>query len=258
MSFPITYIEAGSGPAVIFLHGIGGDAEAFSKQVDYFAREHRAIAWNMPGYRGSDLTGPMTFPGLAKALLSLMDHLGIDKAHVVGHSIGGMIALEFAATYPDRVLSVVLAQTSPAFGRPDGDFQKQFIADRLGPLDAGQTMAEIADEVIATFFGPNAAPADIEVARKAMAAVPEATYRAAMHCLVAFDRRDALSNLSVPTLVLAGEKDSNAPAPMMERMAGKIPGAEYACMAGAGHLANLECPEAFNDAIGSFINKLKN
>ena len=86
-------------------------------------------------------------------------------------------------------------------------------------------------------------------------AVPEATYRAAIACLVTFDRRDALAGYEMPILVLAGETDTNAPAPMMEKMAGRIPGAEYVCMAGTGHLGNLENPAAFNEAVGSFLRK---
>ena len=81
------------------------------------------------------------------------------------------------------------------------------------------------------------------------------TFAAAMHCLVKFDRRDNLGLINVPTLALAGEKDTNAPAPMMEKMASKIPGAEYICIPGAGHLANMEQPEKFNTIVKNFIEK---
>ena len=93
------------------------------------------------------------------------------------------------------------------------------------------------------------------LARRSMAGMPEAAYRAAIACLVAFDRRDALAGYRMPVLVLAGETDTNAPAPMMEKMAHRIPGAEYVCMAGTGHLGNLENPAAFNRAVGSFLGK---
>jgi len=74
-----------------------------------------------------------------------------------------------------------------------------------------------------------------------------------MQCLVTFDRRGNLPNIAMPTLLIAGENDTNAPAPMMEKMASKIPGAQYVCIPGAGHLANLERPDEFNRIVGDFI-----
>jgi pimeloyl-ACP methyl ester carboxylesterase len=88
-----------------------------------------------------------------------------------------------------------------------------------------------------------------------MAAVPPATYRAAMRVLVGFDRRAWLPAITVPTLVLAGEQDGNAPPAVMQRMAEKIAGARYVELPGAGHLANMEQPDAFNDALRHFLSK---
>jgi 3-oxoadipate enol-lactonase len=86
-----------------------------------------------------------------------------------------------------------------------------------------------------------------------MAAVPEATYRATMLALLGFDQRGALKKIAVPTLVLSGSKDNNAPAPMMAKMASYIPSAKYVELEGAGHLANLERADAFNAALDSFL-----
>ena len=86
-----------------------------------------------------------------------------------------------------------------------------------------------------------------------MAAVPEATYRATMLALMGFDLRSALKNIAVPTLVLSGSKDNNAPAPMMAKMASYIPSAKYVELEGVGHLANLERPAAFNAALDHFL-----
>ena len=205
----------------------------------------------MPGYGGSPALEPMTFGALAGSLAGLLDRLALDRVHLVGHSMGGMVAQEFAATRPDCVRTLVLSATSPAFGRPDGDFQKRFVEARIAPLDNGMTMDDLADEMVQTMLGPDADGAAI--ARRSMAGVPEATYRAAIACLVTFDRRDALAGYEMPVLVLAGETDTNAPAPMMEKMAGRIPGADYVCMAGTGHLGNLENPATFNEAVGAFL-----
>jgi pimeloyl-ACP methyl ester carboxylesterase len=86
-----------------------------------------------------------------------------------------------------------------------------------------------------------------------MAACPAATYRGSMEVLVKFDLREQLSRIAVPTLVIAGEHDGNAPSPMMERMAARIPGARFVVVPHAGHLANLEQPSAFNAALGEFL-----
>jgi 3-oxoadipate enol-lactonase len=93
----------------------------------------------------------------------------------------------------------------------------------------------------------------MDVARDCMAGVPETTYRATMLALMGFDLRSALKTIAVPTLVLSGSKDNNAPAPMMARMATYIPSAKYVELEGVGHLANLERPGAFNAALDQFL-----
>ena len=252
----VNYIARGVGPTVIFLHGIGGGAESFSNQLDRFADAgYRAVAWNMPGYGGSAPQADMTFPALADALLGLFDGLSLDTAHVVGHSIGGMVLQQFARAHQTRLASMVLAQTSPAFGNPDGEFQQKFVAARLAPLEAGQTMAEVAVDVVSELVGDSTLPESVAFAESCMSKVPPDVYGATIHSLVTFEGRDALPDIQVPTLVLAGEQDTNAPAGMMERMASKIAGAEYVCLSSAGHLANIEVAEAFNWAVLDFISR---
>lgn len=248
--------EQGAGTPIVFLHGVGGNSRAFEGELDRFGADHRAIAWDMPGYGNSPGLATYTFAALSDALLRLFDRLKLDRPHVVGHSIGGMVAQEFVAAHPDRVRSLVLSATSPAFGNPDGDFQKKFVAARLAPLDAGQSMTDVAEDVVPRLVGPNARPDGIQRAKACMAEVAPETFRAMIHTLVTFDRRDTLGKIAVPTLCLAGETDTNAPAPMMEKMAARIPGARYVCLAGLGHLANLEDPDAFEGAVRAFLTRL--
>src|SRR5258707_1440696 len=139
MSATPSCIAAGDkGPALLFLHGIGGDAECFRPQLDHFGRTHRAVAWNMPGYAGTKLLPETSFPALADAVAQLLDARGIARVHLVGHSLGGMIAQEFAARHPGSLASLALSGTTAAFGNTDGDWQKNFIAQRLAPLAAGK------------------------------------------------------------------------------------------------------------------------
>jgi 3-oxoadipate enol-lactonase len=247
-------IQKGSGAVILFLHGVGGGAYSWMPQINSFSMRYTAAAWNMPGYGKSRLFGAMTFPDLAGALLALLDDKGWDKVHLVGHSMGGMVAQEFAVDHQDRLASLTLSATSPAFGRPDGDFQKKFVGARLAPLAGGPTMADLARELVETMMSEDADPNGRQLAFDCMANMSAKTYRAAVECIVTFEQRANLSHIAVPTLALAGETDTNAPAPMMEKMAAKIPGCRYVCLPELGHLANLEDPQAFDAALSAFLD----
>jgi 3-oxoadipate enol-lactonase len=237
----------------VFLHGIGGAARAWRGQLDAFGDRYRAIAWDMPGYGGSAALPAVSISALADALRDFLLQVGATNPILVGHSIGGMIVQQVLSTSPDIAGAIVLAQTSPAFGKPDGDWQKAFIDARLGPLDRGETLASLAPSLVRELVGDDPDASGIQLARDCMAAVPEATYRATMLALMGFDLRHALKNIAAPTLVLSGSKDNNAPAPMMAKMASYIPSARYVEIEGAGHLVNLERAEAFNAALDLFL-----
>jgi 3-oxoadipate enol-lactonase len=251
----LSYEAAGDPtlPPLVFLHGIGGAARAWRSQLDFFKERYRSIAWDMPGYGGSAPLPTVSIVALADALQDFLQQLGAIKPILVGHSIGGMIVQQLLAKSPRIARAVVLAQTSPAFGKPDGDWQKEFLAARLGPLDRGETLASLAPSLVKELVGDDPDPAGMVLARDCMAAVPEATYRATMLALMGFDLRKMLGDIAVPTLVLSGSKDKNAPAPMMAKMASYIPSATYVELEGVGHLVNLERPAAFNAALDSFL-----
>jgi pimeloyl-ACP methyl ester carboxylesterase len=246
--------SAGAGPRVlVFLHGIGGNQSAFDDQLRAFAGDWRAIAWDMPGYGGSPPLARMTFTALADAVAALLDHAGAEQAVIVGHSMGGMVAQELAARHPARLAGLVLYATTPVFGSPDGAFQKRFLAERLAPLDRGLTPADLADELVGGMLGPSSPAAARARARASMSAISAPAYRAALECLVTFDRRADLGRIACPTLALAAELDTLAPPRTMARMAERIPGARYECLPGVGHLAHLEAPAAFNRVLGAFL-----
>src|SRR4029079_9667449 len=130
---------AGRTP-LVFLHGIGGAARAWRDQLATFGNSYRALAWDMPGYGGSVPLSSVSIATLADALQEFLQQIGAARPVLVGHSIGGMIVQEWLIRHPRDAGAIVLAQTSPAFGKADGDWQKQFIDARLGPLDRGETM----------------------------------------------------------------------------------------------------------------------
>ena len=249
-----TYESAGDPtyPPLMFLHGIGGAARSWRGQLDFFRDCYSTIAWDMPGYGGSAPLTVVNIGSLAAALHDFLQQVGAKKPILVGHSIGGMIVQQLLAESPDIATALVLAQTSPAFGRPDGDWQKSFLEARLGPLDRGETMVSLAPTLVKELVGDSPDETGMALARDCMASVPEATYRATVLALMGFDQRDALKNIAVPTLVLSGSKDKNAPAPMMAKMATYIPSAKYVEL-DAGHLVNLERPADFNAALDQFL-----
>src|SRR6202165_2270230 len=160
-------------PPLVFLHGIGGAARAWRGQLDFFAGRFHAIAWDMPGYGGSTPLAKCSIAALADALQDFLQQIGAANPILVGHSIGGMIVQQLLAKHPHIAGAVVLAQTSPAFGKPDGDWQKSFIEARLGPLDPGETMVLLAAALVRELVGNDPDPSGMDLARDCMASVPE-------------------------------------------------------------------------------------
>jgi 3-oxoadipate enol-lactonase len=248
------FTTLGGGPTVLMLHGIGGGHLAFAPQVETLASSgYRAVAWDMPGYGHSAPIEPYTFKGLAQSCIALIESLACGDVTLVGHSMGGMVAQEVVARRPELVGKLVLCGTTPAFGKPDGDWQRSFIAERTAPLDAGRSMAELAEVLVPQMVGPGSLPEGVRLATHCMGLVPPATYRRALECLVTFDRRADLSRIRVPTLAVAGEYDRNAPPDTVRRMAGHIAGSTFVEMKGVGHLQNLEAPDDFDGLLLNFL-----
>ena len=251
------YVAQGTGePTLVFLHGVGGGHAAWRDQLPYFAaRRLRAVAWDQPGYGTSTLVEPYDFEHVADALRRLIEQLGEAPVVLVGHSMGGFVAQEAYARFPRLVRGLVLGFTSPAFGGAGGDFQREFIAARIGPLDAGQTMADIAARLMPGMRGAVSKPGGLQHAESVMAGVPAATYRKAVALLTSFDRRALLPAIAVPTLLVAGAEDRTAPAAVMQRMAQKIPGADFALLDGCGHLGPMDQPDEFNHVLENFLER---
>ena len=241
---------------LLFLHGVGGGHHAWDGQLAYFAaRGYPAHAWDQPGYGHSATVEPYDLEQVALALKRLVDALGGEPVVLVGHSMGGMVAQEVYARFPRLVKALVLGFTSAAFGATDSSFAQRFIAERLGPLDEGKTMADIAARLMPAMRGRISAPEGLVHAEKIMGGVPPETYRQAVRLLTTFDRRQDLARITVPTLLVAGSDDKTAPPLLMERMAARIPGAQLVVLEGCGHLGPMDQPEAFNAALEGFLRR---
>ena len=244
----------------MFLHGVGGGARGFLPQLDGLRDSYRVIAWDMPGHRGSTPLELVSVDSLTAALAGFLRELGLDQRErrpvLVGHSLGGMLVQRLLSLQPHAARAAVLAQTSTAFGSQDPAWAEGFIRARLGPLDAGHGMADLAAGMVAGIVGNDPDPDGVALARECVAAVPDSTYRDTVLALPGFDLRGALPEIKVPVLVLAGSLDRDAAPAGMRRMADRIPGAAYAELPGAGHLAHLEQPAAFNAALLAFLGRV--
>jgi pimeloyl-ACP methyl ester carboxylesterase len=207
----------------------------------------------MPGYGHSAPIEPYTFKGLAESCIRLIESLKCESVTLVGHSMGGMVAQEVMVRRPQLVNKLVLCGTSASFGKADGQWQREFIAQRTAPLDAGKDMTELAQVVVPQMVGPGSLPEGVKLATHCMSLVPAATYRRALEALVTFDRRANLANIAIPTLLIAGEHDRNAPPAGMKKMAEAIPRSTYIEMKGIGHLQNLEAPDDFDGLLLNFL-----
>ena len=235
---------------LVFLHGVGGGHHAWERQLPTFGGlGYPSHAWDQPGYGHSPIVEPYDLEHVTAALARLIQGLSDEPVVLIGHSMGGLIAQEAYVRYPKMIKALALCFTSPAFAGRGSEFSTQFIAARVGPLDQGKTMAEIAAQLIPT-MGSNS-----RLAEQIMASVPPETYRKAVHLLTTFDRRKELADIKVPALLIAGSDDKTAPSAMMERMAQKIPGAEYVLLEGCGHLGPMDQPDAFNTALLSFLKR---
>jgi pimeloyl-ACP methyl ester carboxylesterase len=242
---------------LVFLHGLGGGHHAWDRQLPYFSsRGHPSHAWDQPGYGHSATVEPYDLEHVALSLKLLIESLGGEPVVLVGHSMGGLIAQETYARYPHLVKALALCFTSAAFVG-DSDFSRAFVAARIGLLEQGKSMADIAASVMPTMRGSKSDPEGLALAEKIMSGIAPETYRKAVHLLTTFDRREGLPGISVPALLVAGSDDKTAPASVMKRMAEKIPGAEYVLLEGCGHLGPLDQPDAFNAALEGFLVRRK-
>ena len=269
---PLTSIAAGVAhhhwPAhgvshghLILLHGIGGGKIAWTDAMGGTGAWLASQGWHVwaldfPGYGTSTLPPCESLADMARAVLAWMDAQSISQAAFLGHSMGGMVAQELHSLAPQRVQALILVGTSPAFGRSEGTWQQSFLQARLAPLDAGLGMGHMARTLVPAMVAPNADPERVQACIAMMSAVPEATYRASLQALLRFDQRAQLPRIAVPVLVVTGEHDQTAPPVVGQRMAQAIAGAEFALLTGAGHLANLETPEAFHTLTRPFLNRL--
>jgi pimeloyl-ACP methyl ester carboxylesterase len=279
----VAYDDEGAGQALLLVHGHPFDRTMWRPQIERFGlRGHsgvarppgarraggsprnpgatsqrwRVIAPDLRGYGHTSVVPGKTLLGtFADDLARLLDHLQVDSAVIAGLSMGGQIVMEFHRRFPERVRGLVLADTSPLAETPDGRRARNELADRL--LREG--MDRHAVEVLPRMMAPANIDGQPDVAAHVlgmMRRTPAASAAAALRGRA--ERPDytaELRRVTVPVLVVVGSEDDFTPVGDAELIRDLIPGATLAVVDGAGHLPNLERPEAFDAALAAFLER---
>ena len=253
---PLAFAEAGDGPPLLLLAGLGCDRDFWEAHLPRLARGFRVI---VPDPRGSGESpapaGPYTAAEMAGDALALLDRLGIEKAFVAGHSLGGMVAQEMALAAPARVRSLVLAATG---ARPH--------PRTLSCLGVAGTLWEsgcVPETLVRTFLTWTASgqvlasPERVRLAveRQLRPRVPQplAAWRAQAAAVGSFDVRARLGEIGCPALVVAGEEDVLLPLAISRELANGIRGSRFEAVPGAGHDGIAEDPARFCLTLEAFF-----
>tara|TARA_R110002110_G_scaffold413729_1_gene641640 strand:+ start:134455 stop:135288 length:834 start_codon:yes stop_codon:yes gene_type:complete len=248
--------EAGSGPCIILLHGIGGNSNNWESQLNVLSSKYTAIAWDMRGYGLSeDYTGPLRLEDLCDDIDAVLGFYRSEQAHLVGLSMGGMIAQEYYRRRPEKVKSLVLANTNTGLGVEFNDEQKhEFINIRKNPLQHGLETSDLIPSMIGALVGRNAPQAAIDNICASIASLRKESYIKAIEAIVEMDSSDITHLIDPPVLLIGSSDDRVIPASSLAAMHEKIPCSELHILDGVGHLSNLERPAEFNALMLEFYD----
>lgn len=245
-------VEAGEGPALLCLHGVGSSAASFAPQFDDLAGEYRVVAWDAPGYAQSeDPAGPLDMDAYAGLAAGLLERVVGGAASILGMSWGAVIATRLALSRPDLVQALVLADSSVGSGRDSehADAMRRRPAD-LDDLGIEEYAAKRATAVLSAD-----APDWLvdRVAAQMVQSLRPAGFAPATRSMADTDHRADLHRIAVPTLVLVGEHDTVTDLSVAQELATGIPHAKLEIVSGAGHLSNQEAPAIFNRMVADFL-----
>jgi 3-oxoadipate enol-lactonase len=262
------YEETGSGEPLLLVMGLGADSRAWLRQIPEFSRCHRTIAFDNRGVgRSSKPPGPYAVRQMAEDAVRLLDRLAVARTHVLGVSMGGMIAQEIAINHPDRIGALVLACTYP---EPDADVEhrRRFTVQQLGGSvseDGEVTFQVSAIDPLAIFQHMLPVVFSERFIREELAPLMQhltggLAYGFSLEAILgqtaavlSHRATDRLHHIASPTLVLTGTDDLLVPPHHSDVLAERIPGARLVKLPGGTHGFNLEMPERFNAEVLRFL-----
>ena len=241
---------SGAATPILFLHGVGSDKNVWAPQLDHFGRQRLAIALDYPGYGESALRPDATRDDFAAAAIEALDALGVERAMVCGLSLGGVIAIAMHHLAPERCAALVLADSFAV--HPEGEA----IHNRSVEASRAMPMRQIAEARAPLLLGSAATGALRDDIIETMSGIDPEAYRLGSAAVWLADQRERAAAIAVPTLVLVGDEDRITPPALSRELAALVPEARLEVIAGAGHLANIEQPEAFNRAVDLFLAEI--
>ncbi len=245
----------GDGPPVVFLHGIGGNRTNWSRQLHALSDDFTAMAWDARGYGDSgDIDGDRRFRHFADDLARLLDHREVEKAHLVGLSMGARILLTFVPLYSGRVATLTLCDCFSAFGAMSDEKREEFMALREKPLRSGRTFTDLAPALVESLVSPNCPPEIAAELFESIVALRAEPYLKTLKATTVFDASAAMDEIDVPVQLIFGEHDRLTPPSIGEDMVERIADARLNVIDGAGHLSNLEAPDEFNAILRAFLS----
>lgn len=249
----IGVIEAGRGGRlpIIFLHGVGSDKRVWAPQLAHFGRARRTLAFDYPGYGDSELLDRATRDDFARSVLAALDALDIERAHICGLSLGGVVAIAMHALAPSRCVSLIIADSFAV--HPEG----QAIHDRAVAASRSMTMRELAEARSGLLLGSAVTDELRRDVIETMAEIDPAAYRIGAKAVWLADQCDRVNGIAVPTLILVGDEDQITPPSLSQELERRIAGSTIEVIEYAGHLANAEQPAAFNAAIDRFLERVE-
>jgi 3-oxoadipate enol-lactonase len=233
-------------PVLVLPGSLGTTRALWDPQIDALERDFGVLRYEHRGHGTSPSPpGPYSMSDLGADAIELLDELGIERAVWCGLSLGGMVGMWLAVHAPERLTGLVLACTSAHVASPDAYRQRAALVRERG-------IEPVVAAIVARWFTPatfREQPNLPERFRAIVVAQPAEGYAGCCEALAGWDFRDELASISAPTLVVAGAEDEATPAPDTALLAKRIPGATRIVIDGAAHLANVERPEAFLDAV---------
>lgn len=252
----LAYDDHGAGQPVLFLHAFPLNKSMWQEQITALLAESRfrLVALDWRGFGESGITAEVsTMEQFADDTAGLMDSLGIDAAILCGLSMGGYAAFAFLRKYPQRVSGLILADTRPGADSAEAQANRESVAG----LAESQGTSAIADlqvpRLISDYTRQHSPEVERRVRQMIAAATPQGIAAASRGMALRADSSDLLSSITCPTLVLVGEQDVLTPPQLAQEYATKIPGAQFVVIPHAGHLSNLEQPQAFLQAVDRFL-----
>jgi 3-oxoadipate enol-lactonase len=251
----ISYSDAGNGNPVLFIHGHPFDRSMWQSQVQSLRWRYRTISPDLRGYGQSGL-GPepvSTLDLFAGDLVRLLDHLSIDRVCVVGLSMGGQIAMEFARAYPQRTAAAVLAATFPQAETPEGIDLRNRTADRILNEGIAISGSEILPRLIGRVALKKSPSIAATVYRMICATNPVGAAAALRGRAMRRDYRESLKAFQFPCLIIIGTDDAYSTVDEAEAMHAAIPGSRLEVFSQTGHMPNLEEEDRFNRHLHEFL-----